>query len=214
MLELVHDYPDKRVRLDVWRVLRYRGEVTAREGQPLRWVNGRRMPRRCRCSRPIGRSSNDWRRWRRYETRSADREIEANVLIDLHGACVDAAPAHEANREPVLPGADLGKEAAVGRQQDAHQARLLVAIETVLEQPARRDLLARLRGLAREPKDLGDGVANRPQVLRPVTRAAGDARRAAGAASSRSRAGRTCTCHPESRCGAGSRSKSHILSMG
>lgn len=39
VLELVHDYPDKRVRLDVWRVLRYRGEATAREGQPLRWVN-------------------------------------------------------------------------------------------------------------------------------------------------------------------------------
>ena len=37
-LELVHDYPDKRVRLDVWRVLKYRGAVTAREHQPLRWV--------------------------------------------------------------------------------------------------------------------------------------------------------------------------------
>ena len=38
VLELVHDYADKRVRLDVWRVLSYRGEATAREGQPLRWV--------------------------------------------------------------------------------------------------------------------------------------------------------------------------------
>jgi 8-oxo-dGTP diphosphatase len=38
VVELVHDYPDKRVRLDVWHVLRYRGEATAREGQPLRWV--------------------------------------------------------------------------------------------------------------------------------------------------------------------------------
>jgi len=37
-LELVHDYPDKRVRLDVWRVQKYRGAVTARERQPLRWV--------------------------------------------------------------------------------------------------------------------------------------------------------------------------------
>ena len=36
--ELVHDYEDKRVRLDIWRVLRYEGEVTAREGQLLRWV--------------------------------------------------------------------------------------------------------------------------------------------------------------------------------
>ena len=38
LLELEHDYPDKHVRLDVWQVLRYRGRVTAREGQPLRWV--------------------------------------------------------------------------------------------------------------------------------------------------------------------------------
>ena len=38
VLELVHDYPDKRVRLDVWHVRLYRGVVTAREGQPLRWV--------------------------------------------------------------------------------------------------------------------------------------------------------------------------------
>jgi 8-oxo-dGTP diphosphatase len=38
VLVLEHDYPDKRVRLDVWHVRRYRGEITAREGQPLRWV--------------------------------------------------------------------------------------------------------------------------------------------------------------------------------
>lgn len=38
VLQLAHDYPDKRVRLDVWRVVRYRGLVVAREAQPLRWV--------------------------------------------------------------------------------------------------------------------------------------------------------------------------------
>jgi 8-oxo-dGTP diphosphatase len=38
LLKLEHDYPDKRVRLDVWHVRQYRGEVTARDGQPLRWV--------------------------------------------------------------------------------------------------------------------------------------------------------------------------------
>jgi len=38
VLTLVHDYPDKRVRLDVWHVRRYAGTVTARDGQPLRWV--------------------------------------------------------------------------------------------------------------------------------------------------------------------------------
>jgi 8-oxo-dGTP diphosphatase len=37
-LTLVHDYPDKCVRLDVWRVRAYRGAVEAREGQLLRWV--------------------------------------------------------------------------------------------------------------------------------------------------------------------------------
>jgi len=36
--ELVHDYPDKQVRLDIWRVRRYRGEVTPREGQVLKWI--------------------------------------------------------------------------------------------------------------------------------------------------------------------------------
>ncbi|HUQ51891.1 MAG TPA: (deoxy)nucleoside triphosphate pyrophosphohydrolase [Gammaproteobacteria bacterium] len=38
LLTLTHDYPDKRVRLDVWHVLRYRGNASAREGQPLKWV--------------------------------------------------------------------------------------------------------------------------------------------------------------------------------
>jgi 8-oxo-dGTP diphosphatase len=38
LLTLTHDYADKRVRLDVWRVLRYRGVAVARERQPLRWV--------------------------------------------------------------------------------------------------------------------------------------------------------------------------------
>ena len=38
VLQLEHDYPDKRVRLDVWYVRRYHGQVTAREGQPLKWV--------------------------------------------------------------------------------------------------------------------------------------------------------------------------------
>ena len=44
LLVLEHDYADKRVRLDVWHVLRYRGEAMAREGQPLRWAT----PSECR----------------------------------------------------------------------------------------------------------------------------------------------------------------------
>ncbi|HET7608906.1 MAG TPA: NUDIX domain-containing protein [Gammaproteobacteria bacterium] len=38
VLVLEHDYPDKRVRLDVWHVVKFRGRATPREGQPLRWV--------------------------------------------------------------------------------------------------------------------------------------------------------------------------------
>ena len=37
-LQLSHDYGDRLVELDIWRVRRYRGEPRAREGQPLRWV--------------------------------------------------------------------------------------------------------------------------------------------------------------------------------
>jgi 8-oxo-dGTP diphosphatase len=38
LLEIVHDYAEKTVRLDVWTVTDYRGEVTAREQQTLDWV--------------------------------------------------------------------------------------------------------------------------------------------------------------------------------
>lgn len=38
LLELVHEYPDKTVHLDVWRVLDFRGVPHAREGQELRWL--------------------------------------------------------------------------------------------------------------------------------------------------------------------------------
>ena len=45
---------------------------------------------------------------------SADRELEADVLVDLRRSCADAAPAHEADREAMLAGADLGVHAASG----------------------------------------------------------------------------------------------------
>jgi 8-oxo-dGTP diphosphatase len=38
LIQLVHEYTDKTVRLDVWHVRRYEGGVAGREGQPLRWV--------------------------------------------------------------------------------------------------------------------------------------------------------------------------------
>jgi 8-oxo-dGTP diphosphatase len=38
LLEIVHAYAEKTVRLDVWTVTDYRGEVTAREQQLIAWV--------------------------------------------------------------------------------------------------------------------------------------------------------------------------------
>ena len=37
-VDLVHDYADRRVRLDVWLVRAFRGEISAREGQTCRWA--------------------------------------------------------------------------------------------------------------------------------------------------------------------------------
>lgn len=37
--ERCYRYPDRRVRLDVWWVLAYRGLPSPREGQDLRWVD-------------------------------------------------------------------------------------------------------------------------------------------------------------------------------
>lgn len=38
LMRLAHRYADKSVLLDVWRILRYHGDPTGREGQSLRWV--------------------------------------------------------------------------------------------------------------------------------------------------------------------------------
>lgn len=38
LLVVHHDYADRRVLLDVWRVTRWCGEPQGREGQPLRWL--------------------------------------------------------------------------------------------------------------------------------------------------------------------------------
>lgn len=37
-MELCHDYPDKSVLLDIWRVTRFEGEPYGKEGQECRWV--------------------------------------------------------------------------------------------------------------------------------------------------------------------------------
>jgi 8-oxo-dGTP diphosphatase len=37
--EHTHRYPERTVRLDIWWILAYDGEVSPREGQRLRWVD-------------------------------------------------------------------------------------------------------------------------------------------------------------------------------
>jgi 8-oxo-dGTP diphosphatase len=38
VIAYVHDYGDRRILLDLWRVTRYRGTPVSGEGQPIRWV--------------------------------------------------------------------------------------------------------------------------------------------------------------------------------
>jgi 8-oxo-dGTP diphosphatase len=38
LIRVHHDYPDRNVLLDVWRVERFSGTAAGHEGQPLRWV--------------------------------------------------------------------------------------------------------------------------------------------------------------------------------
>ena len=38
LMTLTHQYPEYNVRLEVWRVEDYEGEVVARENQPLAWA--------------------------------------------------------------------------------------------------------------------------------------------------------------------------------
>ncbi|NIP73409.1 MAG: Nudix family hydrolase [Gammaproteobacteria bacterium] len=44
LIRVRHDYGDRVVRLDVWRVQRYAGEPEPREGQRLEWVAPDRLP--------------------------------------------------------------------------------------------------------------------------------------------------------------------------
>jgi len=43
LMKFSHDYPGRRVRLDVWRVQRYEGEPTPCEEQPIRWCYPREL---------------------------------------------------------------------------------------------------------------------------------------------------------------------------
>lgn len=44
LLEIRHDYTDKVVLLDVWKVLEFDGEALGKEGQPLKWVQPQALP--------------------------------------------------------------------------------------------------------------------------------------------------------------------------
>lgn len=44
LIKIAHDYPDKRVLLDVWEVSSFTGEPHGAEGQPLAWVSNRELP--------------------------------------------------------------------------------------------------------------------------------------------------------------------------
>ncbi|MHA6492655.1 Nudix family hydrolase [Pseudomonas borbori] len=43
LIQVRHDYPDKRVLLDVWEVSAFSGEPYGAEGQPLAWVSPRQL---------------------------------------------------------------------------------------------------------------------------------------------------------------------------
>ncbi len=44
LIRIPYDYPDKAVLLDVWRVERFGGDASGREGQPVRWVSREELP--------------------------------------------------------------------------------------------------------------------------------------------------------------------------
>lgn len=45
LMRIRHDYPDRSVLLDVWRVTAFGGEAHGREGQPVAWVTPDELPR-------------------------------------------------------------------------------------------------------------------------------------------------------------------------
>ena len=45
LIRVHHDYPDREVLLDVWRVERFTGKAAGHEGQPIRWVLPRELSR-------------------------------------------------------------------------------------------------------------------------------------------------------------------------
>lgn len=77
LIRIAHDYPDRRVLLDVWRVERFHGEPHGREGQPLAWVMPDALPA--------------------YEFPAANRPIVTAVRLPSH-YLITPEPAHDSER--------------------------------------------------------------------------------------------------------------------
>ncbi len=73
----------------------------------------------------------------------------------------------------MVAAADLGKQLRAGRQGQAQQLTGIFAIERDLEDAAGRDFGLGPRRLARQPQQLGDGVAQRPDGGHPVAKRLG-----------------------------------------
>ena len=44
MMQITHDYPDKKVSLDIWTVTEFNGLPLGVEGQEIRWVSLNDLP--------------------------------------------------------------------------------------------------------------------------------------------------------------------------
>jgi 8-oxo-dGTP diphosphatase len=73
LIGIRHDYPDRRVRLSVWRVERFRGNPRGLQGQPIRWVAPDELPG--------------------FEFPAANRPIVAAARLPDHYAILDAESA-------------------------------------------------------------------------------------------------------------------------
>ena len=141
--ELVHDYPDKRVRLDVWRVVRLSRRAAGARGA------GARLGRSdaARRLRDAARGRADRRGARRALRERLQQSASRKRTSWLTCTGRAATPRQRTNRtvKRCWPALISGKSPAVEGTQDPHEVRLLVAIEVVLIEAARRDALGRPR---------------------------------------------------------------------
>ncbi len=157
LIRLRHDYPERSVLLDVWRVAAWRGEAHGREGQPLRWVAPDELPgyRFPAANEPIVTAA-----------RLPDHYVitpepqDRQVFLQRLEAVLAAGARLLQLRAPALPPAeyrDLAQQ--VLARVRAHGARLLLNAEPALlnevaadglHLPARRLLALEARPIGRE----------------------------------------------------------------